>query len=100
MKISIPQSVIAIYKILEKAHHDVYFVGGCVRNILLGKEVKDWDMTTSATPEEMLQLFPDGFYDNQFGTVGVPLSVDNKVVEITTFRSESEYRDKRHPEKV
>jgi tRNA nucleotidyltransferase (CCA-adding enzyme) len=121
MSIAIPQPIIDIYKKLSDAGFQIYFVGGCVRNILLNKDVKDWDMTTSATPEEILQLFPDGFYDNQFGTVGVPvrsqftvhgsqqnetdngeLRTDNVtyVVEITTFRSEGKYLDKRHPENV
>ncbi len=99
---NIPQPVKEIYKILEKAGYDTYFVGGCVRNILLKKEVKDWDMTTNATPEQMMELFPDTFYDNQFGTVGVPFEEEETkgVVEITTFRSESGYSDRRHPEKV
>ncbi len=99
---NIPQPVTEIYKILEKAGYDIYFVGGCVRNILLEKEVKDWDMTTNATPEQMIALFPDAFYDNQFGTVGVPFEEGETkgVVEITTFRSESGYGDRRHPEKV
>src|SRR5258708_534255 len=59
-------------------------------------------MTTNATPEEILQLFPDGFYDNQFGTVGIVVAEREikQVIEITTFRSESEYKDRRHPEKV
>ena len=96
------QPVIEIYKTLENAGYEIYFVGGCVRNILLNHAVKDWDMTTNATPEEILQLFPDGFYDNQFGTVGVSFAVDGskQVAEITTFRSESEYTDNRHPESV
>jgi putative nucleotidyltransferase with HDIG domain len=113
---NIPQPVIEIYKNLEQAKFDIYFVGGCVRNILLDKPVKDWDMTTNATPEEMLQLFPDAFYDNQFGTVGIAISsplhegegqgegenstTSKYVVEITTFRSESGFKDKRHPESV
>jgi len=57
------------------------------------RTIKDWDFATNAKPEEILKLFPDGFYDNQFGTVGIPLK-DNQIAEITTYRSESEYKDR------
>lgn len=102
MNINIPEAVKAIYQTIQSAGYDIYFVGGCVRNILLEKEVKDWDMTTGATPEEITSLFPDSFYDNQFGTVGIPYEEEEKrgVVEVTTFRSESGYSDRRHPENV
>lgn len=98
----IPQEILEIYKKFEHAGFQMYLVGGSVRNILLGKEVKDWDFTTSATPEDMLQLFPNAFYDNTFGTVGIPVLLDNKqaVVEVTTFRTESNYTDARHPGEI
>jgi len=94
-----------IYKINDtflSNKFEIYFVGGCIRNLLLGKEIKDWDFTTNATPEQILQLFPDGFYDNIFGTVGIPLTIgeDKIVVEVTTYRTEEGYSDSRHPEKV
>ena len=61
-------------------------------------------MTTNATPEEILGLFPDAFYDNKFGTVGIPLDKfvpENKnILEITTYRTEHSYKDNRHPEKI
>jgi len=74
-------------------------VGGAVRDLLLKREVKDWDFTTNLVPEEIQKLFPkNSFYNNQFGTVSV---VEKDVVyEITTYRSESDYADKRHPDKV
>lgn len=99
---SIPNEVTDIYKKLGKASFEVYFVGGCVRNLLMEKQVKDWDMTTNATPDQILKVFPDGFYDNVFGTVGVPvvLNGENHVVEITTYRTEHSYSDKRRPDKV
>lgn len=90
-----------IGKILEKldaAHFEVAIVGGAVRDILAKKEVGDWDLTTNAKPEQILKLFPKGFYNNRFGTVGVP--VDHKVVEITTYRTEASYSDRRHPDVV
>jgi putative nucleotidyltransferase with HDIG domain len=97
---SIPGNILETYKKLQDANFAVYFVGGCVRNIILKKEIKDWDLTTNATPENLLELFPDGFYDNKFGTVGIPLEDKKQVVEITTFRTETEYKDSRHPESV
>ncbi len=98
----IPSFIESIYKKFEAGGFELYLVGGSVRNLLLFRNIKDWDMTTNATPIEMLKLFPDAFYDNQFGTVGIPVEEEDKkeVVEITTFRSESEYKDRRHPEKV
>src|SRR3989344_3629620 len=102
----IPKSIREIYTKLEKENFEVYFVGGCVRNLLMGLPVKDWDLTTNATPEQILKLFPDGYYNNEFGTVGIPLSENNtvpagrQVVEITTYRTEHGFSDRRHPEKV
>ena len=77
-------------------------VGGCVRNLLMEKAVKDWDLTTSATPEQILKLFPDGFYDNKFGTVGIPIDINKtkQIIETTTFRTEHGYTDRRRPDKV
>lgn len=88
---------------LEKAGFEAYAVGGCVRDLLLGKEPKDWDVTTNATPEETQVVFPDSFYENKFGTVGVKTESENpdlKVIEVTTFRLEGKYTDKRHPDEI
>lgn len=100
--IPVPVYLVPIYKKFHEANYKLYLVGGSVRNLLMGRPVKDWDLTTNATPEDMLKLFPDAFYDNQFGTVGIAVKTDETthVIEITTFRSESEYKDSRHPEKV
>src|SRR3990167_2840772 len=90
-----------VEKILErfaKAGYEIYIVGGSVRDILTSRIVNDWDFTTNATPEEILKLFPEGFYDNKFGTVGLPY--DAEIYEITTFRTEQGYTDRRHPDKV
>lgn len=99
----IPQHILDIQKKFTDAEFEIYLVGGCVRDILQNKTPKDWDLTTNATPEQMLELFPDGFYDNTFGTVGLPLKklVETEhegVVEVTTFRTEKGYTDRRHPE--
>ena len=98
----IPESVLKIYKTLEKSGFEIYFVGGSVRDLMLKRKIKDWDLTTNATPDEVLKIFPNGFYDNAFGTVGLPIEINNEnhVVEITTFRTEQGYADNRHPEIV
>lgn len=102
MKTAIPGEVTTIYNKLQAAGYEVYLVGGCVRDMLLAKQVKDWDLTTNATPEDMLTIFPSGFYDNTFGTVGIPIEIQGEkaVVEITTFRTERDYKDGRHPTQV
>ncbi len=103
MQEKIPAELFGLVKTFEEAGFEIFLVGGCVRDLLVGRDVKDWDLTTNATPEQMQSLFPDSFYDNSFGTVGIPLefaSVGKKVVEVTTYRSESGYSDRRHPEQV
>ncbi len=98
----LPQEIRNIYNKLEDAQFSVYFVGGSVRDFLLERTQKDWDMTTSARPEEIQRIFPDAFYDNSFGTVGIPTLIEGKkhVIEITTFRTERDYVDNRHPQHV
>ena len=91
--------VVDIMNKLDRAGFEVAVVGGGVRDILSGKEVSDWDLTTSAKPEEILKLFKNAFYNNKFGTVGISIG-DGQMVEITTYRSESGYSDKRHPDRV
>jgi tRNA nucleotidyltransferase/poly(A) polymerase len=62
---------------LSKAHFEVAIVGGATRDIIAKKEVRDWDLTTSAKPEEIQKLFKNSFYNNRFGTVGVAPSRQN-----------------------
>lgn len=100
MKTFIPKEVLNVYKTLQDASFQVFLVGGGVRNLFLDREIKDFDFTTSATPEQILSLFKDAFYDNTFGTVGVPIEQKSRVVEITTFRTEKGYSDKRRPNEV
>ena len=99
---NIPSEIITIYETMKNAGFEIYLVGGCVRNLLLGSEIKDWDMTTNATPEQITKFFPNSFYDNAFGTVGIPLETNGTkiVIEITTFRTERGYTDKRRPDTV
>ena len=101
----IPAHILEIEKKFKEAGFEIYLVGGSVRDMLLKRPVKDWDFTTNATPKEMLQLFPDAFYNNEFGTVGIPLPQLEEtehagIIEVTTFRTEHGYKDRRHPEKV
>jgi len=98
----IPEEILKLYKKIHEANFEAYLVGGCVRNMLLKKTIKDWDMTTNATPEQILKIFKDGFYDNQYGTVGLPIEISGQkhIIEITTFRTEQGFADRRHPEKV
>ena len=99
---NIPQEIIQIYNKIRDTGYEIYFVGGCVRDLFLKKSVKDWDFATSAKPEEILKIFPDGFYDIKFGTVGIPIEINNEqhIAEVTTYRTEREYKDHRHPEIV
>ncbi len=100
---NLPKEVDNIIETLEKDGYEAYVVGGCVRDLLLDKKPKDWDITTSATPEEIQKLFPESIYENEFGTVGIKTGSDDStlaLVEATTYRNESYYSDKRHPDKV
>jgi len=88
---------------LQKAGFEAYVVGGCVRDFLMGKEPKDWDITTNARPEEILKIFKGAKYKNTFGTVILPIKEKEdliNVLEITTYRSEQGYSDRRHPDQV
>ncbi len=104
MELIVNEEVKKIYFTLEKAGYEVYLVGGCVRNLLMEKEVSDWDLTTNATPQQIQQVFPDSFCDNPYGTVGVKFETESEnnknYAEITTFRTEKEYSDFRHPSEV
>jgi tRNA nucleotidyltransferase (CCA-adding enzyme) len=103
-KLSIPKEVGEVSQKLVEAGYENYLVGGCVRDLILGRTPKDWDITTIATPEQIVALFPHTFYENTFGTVGVVNDdTENeklKLVEVTPYRLESGYSDSRHPDKV
>jgi len=88
---------------IEKAGFEAYIVGGSVRDLLMKREVRDWDITTNAKPRDILEIFTESFYENDFGTVGVKIKekgITKNIVEITTYRTESQYSDKRHPDKI
>ncbi|MFM2424175.1 MAG: hypothetical protein RLZZ70_566 [Candidatus Parcubacteria bacterium] len=99
----IPLEVRAVAETLENAGYEAYLVGGCVRDLLLGKSPKDWDITTDAVPDAIMNLFPDSYCNNDYGTVGVKTPSDDPrlhVVEVTPYRSEGEYSDARRPDSV
>ncbi len=113
MEFNIPKEILNIAEKLQKADYRAYLVGGCVRDILLEKEPKDWDIATDARPEKIQEIFsafagatadkPATVYENEFGTVGVKTGSENerlKIVEVTTFRLEGKYTDKRHPDEI
>lgn len=98
MEIILPEEIYTVISKIIKGGFKIFLVGGAVRDILMKRIHKDWDLTTDATPQEILKIFPDGFYENVFGTVGIntPLGV----LEITTMRKEGEYKDSRRPSEV
>jgi len=112
-KFSIPEEVSQVTQTLKVKGFEAYLVGGCVRDLFLGKKPKDWDVTTNATPDQIIASFGKTFYENSYGTVGVvneKLVADEeegevidetlKIIEVTPYRTESEYSDNRRPDSV
>lgn len=101
---NIPTEVSRITKIINDSGFEAYLIGGCVRDLFLGKKPKDWDITTNAKPSDIESLFDETFYENEYGTVGiVNKNIDDptlKVIEITPYRTEGKYSDKRRPDTV
>ncbi len=107
LNFNIPMHILAVLDELQTAGFEVYLVGGCVRDLLMELTPKDWDIATNALPEETQKLFPDSVYENQFGTVGIKIRKKEndifeavEIVEVTTYRVESKYSDKRHPDEI
>lgn len=103
MRFPVPLEVRSVSELLRKEGFEAYLVGGCVRDLIANRKPKDWDVTTNATPEDIQRLFPDSYYTNEFGTVGVLRETEDstlKVVEVTPYRTESGYSDKRRPDSV
>lgn len=99
MKIQLPEKVQKIIDTLEKAGYEAYAVGGCVRDSILGRTPDDWDITTSAKPEECKSLFPRTVDTGiKHGTVTVLLGGEG--FEVTTYRIDGVYEDGRHPSEV
>lgn len=99
MKIQLPEKVKVMIQTLEAAGYEAYAVGGCVRDSVLGRIPADWDITTSALPEQVKELFHRTIDTGiEHGTVTVMM--DKEGFEVTTYRIDGEYRDHRHPEQV
>ncbi len=100
----IPKEVIAVIALLKHEGFEAFLVGGCVRDVLMNRTPKDWDVTTNALPADIQRIFPHTFYENDFGTVGVvtddAADPSLQVIEVTPYRTESGYSDKRHPDTV
>ncbi|MFT6911008.1 MAG: tRNA nucleotidyltransferase (CCA-adding enzyme) [Candidatus Paceibacteria bacterium] len=105
----IPEGVLWTLKTLQDAGYESYIVGGCVRDLLIDREPNDWDLTTNANPEEIIEVFEATdrrvVYENNFGTVGI---IDKELeqtdpsyaIEITPYRTEGNYSDNRRPDEV
>lgn len=109
---SLPTLVIHILSTLDEARFQAYIVGGAVRDLLQKRKIDDWDFTTNATPQQLLRIFKESYYDNTFGTVkvsGKHLAIqfrmpahgmEDLLFDITTFRTDHGYTDRRRPDKV
>lgn len=96
----LPEKVIMVMKKFIDNGAEIFVVGGAVRDLMLNKEVKDWDFATNLTPVEMKKLFPkNSFCENAYGTFSIVLP-NEEIFELTTYRTEREYSDNRHPDKV
>ena len=95
-----PLYVKTVLAALEAAGHEAWCVGGCVRDSLLGRTPEDWDVTTSALPEETLELFRDHAVPTGLRHGTVTVRADPSSVEVTTFRMDGAYRDHRRPDGV
>jgi poly(A) polymerase len=107
---SLRNAAIEVVRTLRERGHQAYFVGGCVRDLLLGREPADYDVSTDATPEQVMDVFPETYeVGAQFGVVLVPVSSllpdgarseHPNAIEVATFRSDGLYTDGRHPDAV
>lgn len=96
--IKLPTEVQQALTLLKQAGYEAFVVGGCLRDVLLEREPKDWDVTTNALPDQIQKVFPKSLYLNTFGTVTV--RVGERDLEVTTYRSDGQYSDNRHPDQV
>lgn len=127
MKFDLPKEVKIVAELLKERGFKAYLVGGCIRDLIMHKTPKDWDVATDALPGEIIGIFsneilgesiPRGtdkanrdletavtgtVYENEFGTVGVKTNSEDptlKIIEVTTFRLDGKYSDARHPDEV
>lgn len=109
IQVNIPENVSRVTESLRSHGFEAFLVGGCVRDLIMGKEPKDFDVTSNAKPEQVVDLFEkEGLkvvYENTFGTVMIifeeePLDSNSRQIEITPYRRETTYSDARHPDQV
>ena len=99
---NIPDYVMRFMDTFRKAGFEIFLVGGAVRDLLLEKTTDNWDFTSNAKPEDIQKLFVDAYYNNIYGTVTVPMDIEDQtmLMEITPYRKEEDYTDGRHPDKI
>lgn len=100
---NIPTEIETINRKIQDAGFEAYVVGGSIRDALLDKKPKDWDLATNATPEQIEKIFDKTYADNKFGTITILTDSNDpavREVEITSYRKEKNYKDSRHPESV
>ena len=111
IQLDVPREILDITETLQnkarlpdRQGYLAYLVGGCIRDRLIGREPKDWDIATNAPPEQIIPLFIKTVYENKFGTVTIvnEETKDEKLknVEVTPFRTEANYSDRRHPDEI
>jgi putative nucleotidyltransferase with HDIG domain len=100
LRIDLPPAVASVLETLRAGGFEAVLVGGCVRDLVRGEEPVDWDVATAAPPERVASLFPGASWENQFGTVTVLDPDGGRGIEVTTYRVESGYRDRRRPDEV
>lgn len=122
VQLTLSQPVLFVLSKLQKAGFDAYVVGGAVRDMLMGRPTTDWDFTTNAKPEEIMKVFQHRFYNNVYGTVGLPVdglmeemksqgwqtdpeflsdkTGNDRVLDVTTYRFDLGYSDNRRPDEV
>lgn len=103
MILPLPHYVSETLKALHDAGFEAFVVGGCVRDLCIGREPHDFDITTNATPEQIQKVFADTLYNNSFGTVAVRVVDAEGIrheIEVTPYRAETTYSDGRHPDAV
>ena len=100
LRIDLPPNVVAVLDTLRRGGGEAVLVGGCVRDLVHGERPADWDVATSAPPEEVVSRFPGATWENAFGTVTVRDAAGGRGIEVTTYRLEAGYRDQRRPDEV
>jgi tRNA nucleotidyltransferase (CCA-adding enzyme) len=100
LRIDLPPAVASVLAVLHSAGEEAVLVGGCVRDLVRGERPTDWDIATSAPPEIVAERFPGSSWENPFGTVTVRDPDGGPGIEVTTYRVEAGYRDRRRPDAV